>query len=70
MCITVFDIVFELGPTTRRIELSTLVKSQSRGDTEFRCVLLVAKKKKNPEDERKILLYRNIKKKMATSGQL
>lgn len=46
MCITVFDIVFELGPTTRRIELSTLVKSQSRGDTEFRCVLLVAKKKK------------------------
>lgn len=27
------------------------------------------KKKKNPEDERKIL-YRNIKKKMATSGQL
>lgn len=70
MCITVFDIVFELGPTTRRIELSTLVKSQSRGDTEFRCVLLVEKKKKNPEDERKILLYRNIKKKMATSGQL
>ena len=71
MCITVFDIVFELGPTTRRIELSTLVNSQSRGDTEFRCVLLVAKKKKkNPEDERKILLYRNIKKKMATSGQL
>lgn len=70
MCITVFDIVLELGPTTQRTELSTLVKSRSRGDTELTCVLLVAKKKKNLEDERKILLYRNIKKKMATSGQL
>lgn len=46
MCITVFDIVLELGPTTQRTELSTLVKSRSRGDTELTCVLLVAKKKK------------------------
>lgn len=66
-----FDIVFELGPTTRRVGLSTLVKvTIKRGHRVQMCSFGgKKKKKKNPEDERKIL-YRNIKKKMATSGQL
>lgn len=58
MCITVFDIVVEGGTyDTKDLTVNT-GKSQSRGDTEFKCVLLVAKILKM---KRKIPLYRNTK---------
>lgn len=42
----------------KKTEQKMRALAERRGDTEFKCVLLVAK---NPEDERKILLYRNTK---------
>lgn len=71
MCITVFDIVLELGPRHEGLNCQHWLSHDQEGTRSSRVFFWwqKKKKKKNLEDERKIL-YRNIKKKMATSGQL
>lgn len=68
MCITVFDIVLELGPRHEGLNCQHWLSHDQEGTRSSRVFFWWQKKKK------KILKmkekYRNIKKKMATSGQL
>lgn len=69
MCITVFDIVLELGPRHEGLNCQHWLSHDQEGTRSSRVFFWWQKKKK-----KKILKmkekYRNIKKKMATSGQL